>query len=72
MFAEDKDSVQFLKDDTVKSKLSNAKKLADVKAEDYDAIFYVGGQGPVIDLPEDPVNIKLATEVSITFIISVG
>jgi putative intracellular protease/amidase len=64
MFAEDKESIQFLNDETVKSKLSNAKKLSDVKAEDYDAIFYVGGQGPVIDLPEDSDNIKLATEVS--------
>ncbi|KAF5344340.1 hypothetical protein D9758_013261 [Tetrapyrgos nigripes] len=61
-FAEDKESVQFLNDETAKSKLSNAKKLSDVKVEDYDAIFYVGGQGPVIDLPADPVNIKLATE----------
>jgi putative intracellular protease/amidase len=45
MFAEDKQSIQFLNDETVKSKLSNAKKLSDVKVEDYDAIFYVGGQG---------------------------
>ncbi|KAF7352839.1 putative chaperone protein HSP31 [Mycena venus] len=30
--------------------------------KDYDAIFYVGGHGPVIDLAVDPVNIKLASE----------
>lgn len=55
-------SKRFLNDATAKSKLANAKKLADVDASKYDAIYYVGGQGPVIDLPEDPVNIKLATE----------
>ncbi len=31
-----------------------------MRAEDYDAIFYVGGHGPVIDLATDPVNIALA------------
>jgi len=59
MFTDD-ESVKFLNDITVKTKLENAKHLSDVKAEDYDAIFYVGGHGPVIDLPTDPVNIKLA------------
>lgn len=29
---------------------------------DYDAIFYVGGHGPVIDLATDPVNIQLASQ----------
>lgn len=56
-------SETFLEDPVVKDKLANAKKLDDVKAADYDAVFYVGGQGPVIDLPTDLVNIKLATEV---------
>jgi len=56
----DDESVKFLKDSEVKQKLENAKKLSDVNPEDYDAIFYVGGHGPMIDLPTDPVNIKLA------------
>lgn len=59
MFTDD-ESVKFLSDATVKAKLENAKHLSDVKAEDYDAVFYVGGHGPVIDLATDPVNIKLA------------
>jgi putative intracellular protease/amidase len=59
----DEQSVSFLKDETVKSKLANAKRLVDVSAEDYDAIFYVGGHGPVIDLASDPVNAKLASDV---------
>lgn len=29
---------------------------------DYDAIFYVGGHGPAIDLPTDPANVKLASQ----------
>lgn len=59
----DEESVKFLGDPTVQAKFAHAKKLADVSAADYDAIFYVGGHGPVIDLPVDPVNIKLASEV---------
>ncbi|KAE9410387.1 class I glutamine amidotransferase-like protein [Gymnopus androsaceus JB14] len=58
----DKESVEFLKDETVKAKFTSAKKLSDVDAKDYDAIFYVGGHGPVLDLATDPVNIKLASD----------
>jgi putative intracellular protease/amidase len=60
----DEESVNFLKDETVKEKFANAKKLVDVNPNDYAAIFYVGGHGPVLDLPNDPVNIKLASDVS--------
>ena len=56
----DDESVAFLKDDIVIDKLQNAKILADVKADDYIAIFYVGGHGPVLDLASDANNIKLA------------
>ncbi|KAL5527575.1 hypothetical protein ACEPAG_6376 [Sanghuangporus baumii] len=58
----DDGSVKFLRDDVVKGKFAHAKKLTDVNPNDYDAIFYVGGHGPVIDLASDPVNIKLASE----------
>jgi putative intracellular protease/amidase len=59
----DEESVQFLQDKTVQDKLANAKKLSDINVGDYEAIFYPGGHGPVLDLPTDPVNIKLASEV---------
>ncbi|KAJ6515946.1 ThiJ/PfpI [Mycena sanguinolenta] len=62
MFESDPECVKFLADETVKSKLASAKKLSEVNAKDYDAVFYVGGHGPVIDLAVDPVNIKLASE----------
>jgi len=47
----------------VQSKLANAKKLSDVNVKDYDAIFFIGGHGPVIDLAVDPINAKLISEV---------
>jgi len=61
-FKDDAESVNFLKDPVVQEKLANAKKLASVSASSYDAVFYVGGHGPVLDLAVDPVNIKLAGE----------
>ncbi|KAJ7498977.1 ThiJ/PfpI [Mycena latifolia] len=67
MFASDEECIKFQADETVKSKFAAAKKLSDVSAKDYDAIFYVGGHGPVIDLAVDPVNIKLASEASRSF-----
>ena len=63
MFAEDQVCVDFLNNETIKTKLANAKKLREVQAKDYEAILYVGGHGPVIDLAQDPVNAKLVSEV---------
>jgi putative intracellular protease/amidase len=56
----DDESTRFLRDDIVKEKLANAKRLSEVDPDEYDAIFYPGGHGPVIDLPKDAENIKLA------------
>ncbi|KAJ7100431.1 ThiJ/PfpI [Mycena epipterygia] len=61
-FASDAEYVKFLADETVKSKLANVLKLSAVNAADYDAIFYIGGYGPLVDLTVDPVNTKLANE----------
>lgn len=54
---------KFLEDETVKSKLKYTKILSEVKANDCDVIFYIGGYGPVIVLAADLANIKLASEV---------
>ncbi|KAJ7169131.1 ThiJ/PfpI [Mycena crocata] len=62
LFESDEKCVKFLADETVKAKLANAKKLSAVNVEDYEAIFYIGGHGPVLDLAIDPVNIKLASD----------
>ncbi|THG97419.1 hypothetical protein EW145_g7618 [Phellinidium pouzarii] len=61
MFKDD-ESVKFLNDNLVKAKLQNAKVLKSVNASDYDAVFYVGGHGPVLDLAVDSDNIKLASD----------
>jgi hypothetical protein len=55
--------MRFLKDPAVKALLENAKPLSTVRPDDYAAIFYVGGRGPVLDLPTDKANIRLANEV---------
>lgn len=39
--------------------LANTLKLSDVSADDYDAVFYAGGHGPLWDLAEDPNSIAL-------------
>jgi putative intracellular protease/amidase len=50
---------RFKQDQTAQKALSQTIKLADVKSEDYDTIFYVGGHGPIWDLAESPVSIAL-------------
>jgi putative intracellular protease/amidase len=50
---------RFKQDHVAQKALSQTVKLADVKAEDYDSIFYVGGHGPMWDLAESPVSIAL-------------
>jgi len=39
--------------------LANTVKLADVRVDDYDAIFYPGGHGPMWDMPDNPTSIAL-------------
>ena len=50
---------RFKQDERAKRELSRTAKLADVKAEDYDTVFYPGGHGPMWDLAESPVSIAL-------------
>lgn len=50
---------RFKKDSAAQQDLSQTIKLADVKAEDYNTIFYVGGHGPMWDLVDNPVSIAL-------------
>ncbi len=52
-------SERFKKDEALQSKLAQSHKLADIKAEDYDAVFFPGGHGPLWDLSEDKDAIKL-------------
>ncbi|CCO35498.1 putative chaperone protein HSP31 OS=Saccharomyces cerevisiae (strain ATCC 204508 / S288c) GN=HSP31 PE=1 SV=1 [Rhizoctonia solani AG-1 IB] len=57
----DAESVKFLEDPEVKDKLADAKKLVDIDPKDYDAVFYIGGHGPMFDLASDPVSAELAS-----------
>jgi putative intracellular protease/amidase len=50
---------RFKQDETAQKALSQTAKLADMKSEDYDTVFYVGGHGPMWDLAESPVSIAL-------------
>lgn len=50
---------RFQQDEEAKKALSQTTKLADVKAEDFDTVFYPGGHGPMWDLAESSVSISL-------------
>ena len=50
---------RFKKDKAAQQALANTLKLADVRADDFDTVFYPGGHGPMWDLAEDPVSIAL-------------
>jgi putative intracellular protease/amidase len=50
---------RFKQDSSAQDALAHTVKLAGVKAEDYDTVFYPGGHGPMWDLAEDPDSIAL-------------
>jgi len=50
---------RFKGDAEAQAVLASTGKLADVNAEDFDAVFYPGGHGPLWDLAEDRASIAL-------------
>lgn len=54
-----KSTKRFDKDEEAQKRINNTEKLVDINAEDYDAVFYPGGHGPLWDLSQDPTSIKL-------------
>lgn len=50
---------RFRKDSAAQSALASTALLSSVRAEDYDAVFYPGGHGPLWDLAEDQNSIAL-------------
>lgn len=50
---------RFKKDEAAQEALAHTARLADMKAENFDTVFYVGGHGPMWDLAESPVSIAL-------------
>lgn len=52
-------TLRFFKDITAVDKVANSYKLSDIDPEDFDALFYPGGHGPLWDLATDKTSIKL-------------
>ena len=50
---------RFKQDSHAQKALSRTVKLAEMKSEDYDTVFYVGGHGPMWDLAESKDSISL-------------
>lgn len=57
--AQTDDTRRFADDKEAKQRLANTLPLSEVNPDDYDAVFYPGGHGPLWDLAEDPSSIKL-------------
>ncbi|MEN3168659.1 MAG: type 1 glutamine amidotransferase domain-containing protein [Gluconobacter cerinus] len=53
------DTERFRTDAEAQKMLAHTGKLADVRAEDFDAVFYPGGHGPLWDLAQDPASVAL-------------
>jgi putative intracellular protease/amidase len=50
---------RFKEDKAAQKALANTVKLAEMKSQDFDTIFYVGGHGPMWDLVDNPDSIAL-------------
>lgn len=57
--AQTEDTRRFKKDEDAQKVINNTEVLSDMNPEDYDAVFYPGGHGPLWDLSEDKDSIKL-------------
>jgi len=53
------DTKRFNKDADAKEKIANTKVLAEMNPNDFDAVFYPGGHGPLWDLANDATSIAL-------------
>jgi putative intracellular protease/amidase len=50
---------RFKQDPAAQKALAQTVRLADMKAQDFDTVFYVGGHGPMWDLVDNPDSIAL-------------
>lgn len=50
---------RFDADPALKARLAETARLAGLKADDFDAVFYPGGHGPLWDLATDPDSVAL-------------
>lgn len=56
---------RFNNDAEAKEKIANTKVLADMNPDDFDAVFYPGGHGPLWDLANDANSIALIEKFNI-------
>ncbi|HEY9030872.1 MAG TPA: type 1 glutamine amidotransferase domain-containing protein [Kangiella sp.] len=54
---------RFKKDQQAQKQLAHTTKLSDITADDYDAVFYPGGHGPLWDLSNDEHSINLIEQM---------
>jgi putative intracellular protease/amidase len=54
--AQTEDTERFDRDEEAQKLINNTVKLDTLKAEDFDAVFYPGGHGPLWDLSEDKTS----------------
>lgn len=52
-------TTRFKQDQDAQTILAHTQTLSSISADDYDAVFYPGGHGPLWDLAEDPDSIAL-------------
>jgi putative intracellular protease/amidase len=50
---------RFRADSAAQAELADTKKLANISAADFDAVFYPGGHGPMWDMPNNAASIAL-------------
>ncbi len=50
---------RFRTDKVAQAELANTKKISDMSADDFDAVFYPGGHGPMWDMPNNAASIAL-------------
>jgi putative intracellular protease/amidase len=50
---------RFRADAAANRALADTRRLADVRADDFETVFYPGGHGPMWDLPDNPASIAL-------------
>ncbi|MGO6718215.1 type 1 glutamine amidotransferase domain-containing protein [Rhizobium ruizarguesonis] len=50
---------RFKADEAAQKVFATTRKLSEVRSEDFDAVFYPGGHGPMWDLVDNPESIKL-------------
>lgn len=57
------DAMRYTKDEAARSAIASTIPLEDVRAEEFDAVFYPGGHGPLWDLSDNAHSIKLIEDM---------